>query len=201
MAESVIKKQPFNLRDFPTTVDTISNANLNNKYFSGLYHLTGNIGESPYGSGYGFLIVFGSDPQNGVPQNVRQIFYPHGTDKIFTRRKYQGTWNAWEQINSGWKKGNEVVGANTQIDLPSQYSELLIVVNINQSGNMQTFHLIKEVVPGSGVCYFREGGYDSKSTGGLVVIGVGGGKAFINHASIGTTDDYSSNSKITIYYR
>ena len=100
MAVSTIPRQPFNLWDFPTTADTISNANLNNKHFSGLYLLAGNIGESPYGSGYGFLIVFGSDPQNGVPQNVRQIFYPHGTDTVFTRRKYQGTWNAWKQITA-----------------------------------------------------------------------------------------------------
>jgi len=100
MTESKIAKTPFNLLAFPTTADIISNANLNNKHFSGIYLLQGNISESPYGSGYGYLVVFGSDNQNGVPQNVRQIFFPHGVDTVFTRRKYQGTWNAWTQIST-----------------------------------------------------------------------------------------------------
>lgn len=96
----------FNLKDFPTASDVLKNVSLNNVHTPGLYHLTGGIEGCPYGNGYGYLVVYSSDPQNGVPQNARQIFYPAGADVFFERRKYQGTWNAWVQRGNTFTSGS-----------------------------------------------------------------------------------------------
>lgn len=76
-------------------------------------------------------------------------------------------------------------------------SEFLVIVNINDSGNKQSIQFPASEV--SGNSWYRSGGYVSMFTPALVTILVNTDVTLVS-AALGTTD-YTSGSKISVYYR
>lgn len=105
--------------------------------------------------------------------------------------------------NITWKTSAslEKTGANNAVSLSGiTYSELMIVVKINNTTNIETFYVNKEILVFGG-CWIRQGGYGATiATGGIVTIYVSTGAASITNVVLGTTD-YGSTSVIKVYYR
>ena len=101
MATGKIQKPSFDLNSFPQPQNIISNTDFNNMVQSGVYLMTGGMTNSPFGGGYGMLIVLCNDYSSSSSQHkVRQIFIPESTDSVFIRKKYTGAWSGWVQVNS-----------------------------------------------------------------------------------------------------
>jgi len=101
MATGKIQKPSFDLNSFPQPQNIISNTDFNNMVQSGVYLMTGGMTNSPFGGGYGMLIVLCNDYSSSSSQHkVRQIFIPESVDSVFIRRKYTGAWTNWEQLNA-----------------------------------------------------------------------------------------------------
>ena len=103
---------------------------------------------------------------------------------------------------TAWRKIDEVVGTANSITLAGiSFSELLVIVDINQGGNKVTFYLIKDALPTSSTNWYRAGGNDnSVSTGALVTIWSNGNYMGLT-AAVQGTNNYSSNTKTIVYYR
>lgn len=103
---------------------------------------------------------------------------------------------------TAWRKIGEVVGTTNSITLTGiSFSELLVIVDINQGGNKVTFYLIKDALPTSSTHWYRAGGNDNAlGTGALVTIWSNGSYMGLTTAIQGTTN-HASNTKTIVYYR
>ena len=68
---------------------TISNVDLDNYKETGLYFTSGNITHSPTGN-YGFMFVVKESATMS-----RQIYFPQGSNGMYLRRFYNGSWMPW----------------------------------------------------------------------------------------------------------